>query len=94
MSNLYLSMLDRMGVAGVPRHGDSTGRSWKGSEEEISDRTPTRQSPPPPRRICTDGDVDQRLGDLGQLLVGGALLIQGLAWRIVRAPLPGRAAAA
>jgi hypothetical protein len=26
MSNLYLSMLDRMGVDGVPRHGDSTGR--------------------------------------------------------------------
>jgi Protein of unknown function (DUF1552) len=26
MSNLYLSMLDRMGVAGVARHGDSTGR--------------------------------------------------------------------
>ena len=26
MSNLYLSMLDRMGVAGVPRLGDSTGR--------------------------------------------------------------------
>ena len=26
MSNLYLSMLDRMGVSGVPRHGDSTGR--------------------------------------------------------------------
>jgi hypothetical protein len=26
MSNIYLSMLDRMGVAGLPRHGDSTGR--------------------------------------------------------------------
>ena len=26
MSNLYLSMLDRMGVDGVPRLGDSTGR--------------------------------------------------------------------
>jgi hypothetical protein len=26
MSNLYLSMLDQMGVDGVPRHGDSTGR--------------------------------------------------------------------
>ena len=26
MSNLYLSMLDAMGVDGVPRHGDSTGR--------------------------------------------------------------------
>jgi Protein of unknown function (DUF1552) len=26
MSNLYLSMLDLMGVDGVPRHGDSTGR--------------------------------------------------------------------
>ena len=26
MSNMYLSMLDRMGVTGVPRHGDSTGR--------------------------------------------------------------------
>jgi hypothetical protein len=26
MSNLYLSMLDRMGVSGVVRHGDSTGR--------------------------------------------------------------------
>jgi hypothetical protein len=26
MSNLHLSMLDRMGVAGVPRLGDSTGR--------------------------------------------------------------------
>ena len=26
MSNLYLNMLDQMGVAGVPRHGDSTGR--------------------------------------------------------------------
>jgi hypothetical protein len=26
MSNLYLNMLDMMGVSGVPRHGDSTGR--------------------------------------------------------------------
>ena len=26
MSNLYLNMLDRMGVSGIPRHGDSTGR--------------------------------------------------------------------
>jgi hypothetical protein len=26
MSNLYLGMLDRMGVSGVQRHGDSTGR--------------------------------------------------------------------
>jgi hypothetical protein len=26
MSNLYLTMLDRMGVTGIPRHGDSTGR--------------------------------------------------------------------
>jgi hypothetical protein len=26
MSNLYLGMLDRMGVSGVERHGDSTGR--------------------------------------------------------------------
>ena len=26
MSNIYLSMLDRMGVSGVQRHGDSTGR--------------------------------------------------------------------
>ncbi len=26
MSNIYLSMLDRMGVTGVVRHGDSTGR--------------------------------------------------------------------
>ena len=26
MSNLYLNMLDRMGVDGVARHGDSTGR--------------------------------------------------------------------
>jgi hypothetical protein len=26
MTDLYLSMLDRMGVGGVPRLGDSTGR--------------------------------------------------------------------
>jgi hypothetical protein len=26
MSNIYLTMLDRMGVSGVQRHGDSTGR--------------------------------------------------------------------
>jgi hypothetical protein len=26
MSNLFLSMLDRMGISGVARHGDSTGR--------------------------------------------------------------------
>ncbi len=26
MSNLYLNMLDRMGVDRIPRHGDSTGR--------------------------------------------------------------------
>jgi hypothetical protein len=26
MSNLFLSMLDRMGITGVERHGDSTGR--------------------------------------------------------------------
>jgi hypothetical protein len=26
MSNIYLAMLDRMGVTGLPRHGDSTGR--------------------------------------------------------------------
>ena len=28
MTDLYLSMLDRMGVDGVPRLGDSTGRLW------------------------------------------------------------------
>jgi hypothetical protein len=26
MTDLYLSMLDRMGIDGVPRLGDSTGR--------------------------------------------------------------------
>jgi hypothetical protein len=26
MNNIYLSMLDRMGVSGLQRHGDSTGR--------------------------------------------------------------------
>jgi hypothetical protein len=26
MTNLYLTMLDRLGVDGVPRLGDSTGR--------------------------------------------------------------------
>jgi hypothetical protein len=26
MTNLYLSMVDRLGVKGVERHGDSTGR--------------------------------------------------------------------
>ncbi len=26
MSNIYLSLLDRIGVSGLPRHGDSTGR--------------------------------------------------------------------
>ena len=26
LTNLHLSMLDRMGVSGVERHGDSTGR--------------------------------------------------------------------
>jgi hypothetical protein len=26
MSNLFLSLADRMGVTGVERHGDSTGR--------------------------------------------------------------------
>ena len=80
MSNLFLSMLDRLGVDEVERLGDSTGAS-KGSNSNrmlCADRQSDPRTTRGPGSRAGRDHIHGRLSDLGQFVVGRVLFFQRL----------------